>query len=100
MISRIELLIPLTGLIISMPLLFKPGKKYALISKFVVDKEGNRIGETISMDGDLIIIKKEKNYLAIPVKHIESSEDKVRIRGIVEWDNAIKMGEKWKKKYQ
>ena len=71
-----------------------------MISKFVVDKEGNRIGETISMEGDMVIIKKEKKYLAIPLKHIETSKDQVRIRGIVEWDNAIKMGEQWKKKYQ
>ena len=99
MIPRTELFISLTDLIISTPLLFKTGK-YSLISKFVVDKEGNRIGETISIEGDLIIIKKEKKYLAIPLKHIELSKDQVRIRGIVEWDNAIKMGEQWKKKYQ
>jgi hypothetical protein len=99
MIPRTELFISLTDLIISTPLLFKTGK-YSLISKFVVDKEGNRIGETISIEGDLIIIKKEKKYLAIPLKHIEASKDQVRIRGIVEWDNAIKMGEQWKKKYQ
>ncbi len=90
----------LTKLIIFTPLLFKSRKQYSLISKFVVDKEGNRIGETISMEGDLVIIKKEKKYLAIPLKHIEASKDQVRIRGIVEWDNAIKMGEQWKKKYQ
>jgi len=100
MIPRTELFIPLTELIIFIPLLFKSGKQYSLISKFVVDKKGNRIGETISMEKDLIIIKKEGKYLAIPLKHIEASKDQVRIRGIVEWDNAIKMGEQWKKKYQ
>ncbi len=99
MIPRTELFIPLRELIISTPLLFKSGK-YSLVSKFVVDKKGNRIGETISIEGDLVIIKKEKKYLAIPLKHIELSKDQVRIRGIVEWDNAIKMGEQWKKKYQ
>gem|GEM_PF-719286 len=100
MIPRTELFMSLTKLIIFTPLLFKSRKQYSLISKFVVDKEGNRIGETISMEGDLVIIKKEKKYLAIPLKHIEASKDQVRIRGIVEWDNAIKMGEQWKKKYQ
>lgn len=99
MISRPELFTSLTELIISTPLLFKSGK-HELISKFVVDKEGNRIGETISIERDLVIIKKENKYIAIPLKHIEASKDQVRIRGIVEWDNAIKMGEQWKKKYQ
>ena len=99
MIPGTEFFATLTELIISASLLFKSGK-YSLISKFVVDKEGNRIGETISMEGDMVIIKKEKKYLAIPLKHIETSKDQVRIRGIVEWDNAIKMGEQWKKKYQ
>ena len=99
MILRTELFIALSELIISSPLLFRSGK-YSLVSRFVVDKKGNRIGETISIEGDLVIIKKEKKYLAIPLKHIEASKDQVRIRGIVEWDNAIKMGEQWEKKYQ
>lgn len=98
MIPRTEVFTSLIELIISTPVLFKSGK-YSLVSKFVVDKKGNRIGETISIEGDLVIIKKEKKYLAIPLKHIELSKDQVRIRGIVEWDNAIKMGEQWKKKY-
>ena len=99
MIPRTELFTSLPELIISTTILFR-SSKYSLVSKFVVDKKGNRIGETISIEGDLVIIKKEKKYLAIPVKHIEESKDQVRIRGIVEWDNAIKMGEQWKKKYQ
>ena len=98
MLPRIELFRSLTELIISTPLLFKSGK-HSLISRFVVDKEGNRIGETISIEEDFVIKKKKKKYLAIPLKHIEASKDQVRIRGVVEWDNAIKMGEQWKKKY-
>ena len=90
----------LLGVFVIAPFLHKPQNCKRLISKFVVDKEGNRIGETISFDGDLVIIKKQGTYLAVPLKHIEISKDNVRVRGIVEWDNALQMGELWKKKFK
>ena len=90
----------LLGVFAIAPFIHKPQKYKGLISKFVVDREGNRIGETISFDGDLVIIKQQGTYLAVPLKHIEVSKDNVRVRGIVEWDNALQMGELWKKKFK
>ena len=88
------------GLIISPSSLFQTRKAKNLISRFVIDKDGNRIGETISLENDLVIIKKQDKYLAIPLKHIEYTKDNIRIRGIIEWDNAIIMGEQWRKKFK
>lgn len=88
------------GTVITPHHLFHSRKTKKLVSRFVIDKEGNRIGETISLDDDLVIIKKQNKYLAIPLKHIEYSKENVRIRGIIEWDKAILMGEQWRKKFK
>lgn len=72
--------------------------KEDLLCRFVVDREGNRMGESISIDEDILIIKKGEKYLGVPLKHIEDSGEAIKIKGIIEWDRMEEMGEEWKKK--
>ncbi len=69
----------------------------SLLSRFVVDKDGNRVGESISVHKDLLIIKKGGDYYAVPLKHVEVKDDEIHVKGIVKWDMAKKMAEEWKK---
>ena len=68
-----------------------------MLSRFVVDKEGRRIGESISVYKDLLIIKKNGKFYAIPLKHVEVSEEELYIKGVVQWDIAEKLARGWKK---
>lgn len=68
----------------------------SLLSRFVADKNGNRIGESISVHKDLLIIKKEGDYYAIPLKHVDVKDGEIHVKGVVQWKIAKKMAEEWK----
>ncbi len=69
---------------------------FSLLSRFVADKDGNRIGESISVYNDLLIIKKDGDYCAIPLKHVETKDEEIHVKGIVQWEKAREMAEEWK----
>ena len=70
-------------------------KKYRYISKFVVNEKGDRIGESISVFEDLIIIKKENSYYAVPFKHVEIKNHEIHVKGVIQWDRAKKLASGW-----
>ncbi len=73
-------------------------KTRSLLSRFVVDKNGNRVGESISVYRDLLIIKRAGDYYAVPLKHVDASGDELRVKGVVQWEKAAEMAEEWKQR--
>jgi len=69
-----------------------------LVCKFVFDGLGHPIGESISVEHDLIIVKTEHSFLGIPLKHVESDGKKVIVKGLVDQQNAKKLGERWRRR--
>jgi len=74
----------------------KDAIKDALLCRFVFDGAGRKIGETVSLDGDIIIIKSGGNYLGVPLKHVEEKEKTLLVKGLVDFDKALEMGEQWR----
>lgn len=68
-----------------------------LICKFVFDGLGNPLGESISVEKDLIIVKTDGSFLGIPLKHVESDGKKVIVKGLVDQKNAKLLGERWRR---
>ena len=66
-----------------------------LICKFVFDGNDKKIGESVALKDDILIIKSGKKYLGVPLKHIEIKEKILLVKGLIEQDKAEKMGEKW-----
>ncbi len=73
-------------------------KARSLLSRFVVDKNGDRVGESISVHRDLLIIKREGDYYAVPLQHVDASGEELRVKGIVQWEKAAEMAEEWKQR--
>ena len=69
----------------------------SLLCRFVLDGLGKKIGESIATDGDLIIIKTRKNFLGVPIKHIEEEGKTLMVKGLIDQDKAEEMGEQWRK---
>lgn len=69
----------------------------SLVCKFVFDGLGHLLGESISIEGDLVIIKSEGSYLGIPLKHVESDGKKIIVKGLVDQQNAKRLGERWRR---
>ncbi|HDN50533.1 MAG TPA: hypothetical protein ENG06_02015 [Thermoplasmatales archaeon] len=70
--------------------------KLSYVAKFVVSPDGKRIGESISVFEDLLIIKKKETFYAIPFKHVELKNNEIHLKGIVQWDRAKSLARKWK----
>ena len=71
--------------------------KNELLCRFVLDGAGKKIGESVAIDEDLLIVKSRSKYLGIPLKHIEEEEKTLLVKGLVEQDKAELMGEKWRR---
>jgi len=71
-------------------------KRNDLLCRFVFDGIGRRIGESISLDEDILIIKSGKKYLGVPIKHIEEKEKTLVVKGLVDFAKAEELGEQWR----
>jgi hypothetical protein len=69
----------------------------SMICKFVVDGSGKKIGESVSVAADVLIIKSGSLFLGIPLKHVESGEKTLMVKGIFDFTKAYELGEKWRK---
>jgi len=67
-----------------------------LLCRFVLDGLGVKLGESIALNNDIIIIKNGKKYLGIPLKHVEEDGTKLIVKGLVDKKKALEMGEKWR----
>ena len=70
--------------------------RFSYLAKFVVNSEGKRIGESISVFEDMVVIKKDGKFYAIPFKHVETKENEIHLKGVVQWDKAAKLAKGWK----
>lgn len=71
--------------------------KNNLLCRFVLDGVGRKVGESVAIDEDILIIKSGSKYLGVPLKHIEEQGKTLLVKGLVEQDKAELMGEKWRR---
>lgn len=71
--------------------------KNHLLCRFVLDGAGRKVGESVAIDNDILIVKSGSKYLGVPLKHIEEKEKTLLVKGLVDQDMAEVMGEKWRR---
>jgi len=71
--------------------------KNDLLCRFVLDGAGRKIGESVAIDNDVLIVKSGMKYLGVPLVHIEDTGKTLLVKGLVEQDKAELMGEKWRR---
>ena len=70
--------------------------KAGLLCRFVLDGIGRKVGESVAVDEDIMIIKSGMKYLGVPLKHIEEDGKTLLVKGLVDQGKAEAMGEKWR----
>ena len=70
--------------------------KEKILCRFVLDGSKMKIGESIALDKDILIIKTNDKYLGVPLKHIEEEGKTLLVKGLVDRNKAEEMGEKWR----
>jgi len=68
-----------------------------MLCKFVVDGSGKKIGESVSVDRDVLIVKVGSRFLGVPMKHVEPVEKTLVVKGLIDFTKAYELGEKWRK---
>jgi hypothetical protein len=68
-----------------------------LLCRFVTDGSGRKIGESVTLDNDIMIIKAGKRFLGVPLKHIEERGNGLLVKGLIDYDRAYELGEEWRK---
>jgi uncharacterized protein YneF (UPF0154 family) len=69
----------------------------SIICKFVLDGSGKKLGESVSVADDVLIIKSGSLFLGVPMKHVESVDKTLVVKGIFDFTKAYELGEKWRK---
>jgi hypothetical protein len=69
----------------------------SLICRFVMDGTGKKLGESVSIDQDVLIIKSGSRFLGVPLKHVEPLEKTLIVKGLIDFTKAYELGEKWRK---
>ena len=68
------------------------------LCRFVAEANGKHLGESVSIDGDILIIKSKEQFLGVPLKHIQEEEKKLVVYGLIDFDKAYELGESWRKR--
>jgi hypothetical protein len=71
--------------------------KNDLLCRFVLDGAGRKIGESVAIDNDILIVKSGIKYLGVPLIHVEEAGKTLLVKGLIEQDKAEQMGEKWRR---
>lgn len=67
-----------------------------LLCRFVLDGNGKTVGESVAIQSDVLIVKDKKDFLGIPLKHIEENGKKLLVKGLVDTSKAKELGEAWR----
>ena len=69
----------------------------SMMCKFVIDGVGKKLGESVSIDDDILIIKSGSRFLGVPLKHVNPVEKTLVVKGLIDFTKAYELGEKWRK---
>ena len=75
---------------------FKQSESDNIIARFVISGNGKKIGESVACYNDILIVKNSKQFLGIPLKHIEVEGTRIYVKGLMDKDKAIELGEQWR----
>lgn len=68
------------------------------LSRFVLNTDGERIGETVGIDGERIIMKREEDFFSIPKDAIEEKYGDLLLSKPIDWEESKALGEQWREK--
>ena len=68
-----------------------------MLARFVINSKGEKIGESIAVYDDLLIVKEKEYFLGIPLKHVSFEGKKLLAKGLIDTKMAKKLGDSWKK---
>ena len=69
-----------------------------MLLRFVEDEKGARVGETVAVEGDQMIVKAPGGFLAVPTSQLSESGAGLKLTGTFDEAAAKSAGEAWRVK--
>lgn len=66
------------------------------MAQFLHNSKGERVGETIGASNDRVVVKHEGKFFAVPAAQIRVRSGLLVADGVVDWDEAARLGEAWR----
>jgi len=67
-----------------------------LLSRFVLDSEGDQVGETMTVTEDEVVLKQEDGFLAVDPDAVIEKDGNLLLDPNVDWEEAEQRGESWR----
>lgn len=67
-----------------------------LLSRFVLDAEGDEVGETMTVTEDEVVLKREDGFFAVDPDEVIEKDGSLLLDPNVDWDEAEQRGESWR----
>lgn len=71
----------------------------ALVAREVLDEQGQRVGETVRVEGDEVVLKREGGFAMVPRAALRDDGNRLRAEG-VDWVAAAVKGEAWRRRHE
>lgn len=69
----------------------------SLLSRFVVNAQGDTVGETMALEAEEVILKREGAFYAVSLDAIIEKDGMLLVDGNIDWDQAKEAGAEWRK---
>ncbi len=69
----------------------------SLLSRFVVNAQGDTVGETMALESDEVILKREGGFYAVSMDAIIEKDGMLLVDATIDWDRAKEAGDEWRK---
>jgi hypothetical protein len=70
-----------------------------LVAREVLDDEGKRVGETVRVQGDDVVLKGPEGFYVVPRTELKEEGERLRAHG-VDWVLARNRGEIWRREHE
>ncbi len=69
----------------------------SLLSRFVVNAQGDTVGETMALEPDEVILKREGGFYAVSMDAIIEKDGMLLVDATIDWEAAKEAGDEWRK---
>jgi len=67
-----------------------------LLSLFIKSDSGEVIGESIGVEGEMLVVKSGERFYLLPLSAVKKEEGELLLVGQVDWERAQREGESWR----
>lgn len=69
----------------------------SLLSRFVINANGDTVGETLALESDQVVLKRDDGFYAVSLDAIIEKDGMLLVDASIDWEAAKEAGDEWRK---